>query len=106
MSLAQMMDKTLTILEESQVPDGSGGFYKEWLPIGTIPGAIRQLSANRQDMWMRLGIKATHRIMTEPGAIVKEEHRLQEGARIFRNPKITDPTERGHHWEIICEEVR
>jgi SPP1 family predicted phage head-tail adaptor len=106
MSLMQLMNKTVTIRRQVNTPDGMGGFETICTEIGQTVARISPTSSHTRAQYNQIGVAASHMVVAPSGADVCEGDQLIYGTRVLKINGITDPSEAGHHLELVCEEVR
>lgn len=98
----------IAIQEQTQTPDGLGGFTLAWSDVtglGSVPAAIWPLSSKEQLDAMKLESLATNRIRIRYRPGITSKNRILFGSRVFNilgAPINLD--ERGRQLDFIVSE--
>jgi head-tail adaptor len=106
MTVAGLLDSTLTIKRKARTSDGQGGHPITFAEIGSAFGRVSTLSArDLQLAGQKQGI-VTHAIYAEPGADIVIGDRIETGGRTFevRTPNQAGPTY--PYQKVLCEEYQ
>lgn len=85
-------------------PDGAGGADVTWLPVASLWGSLRPLSANEGENGDGIASHVTHEIVTRHRDGVTAAMRFVKGARVFAIRSVVDPFETGVWLKCLVEE--
>ena len=105
MSLLQLLDRTVTIRRKTRVSDGMGGFKESWTDVGTSAARISPVSAKDRIQYEQLQYPVTHKVYLPGTADIRAGDQIVLGSRLFAVQGKTNPSEEGHHFEVLCEEL-
>ena len=105
MSAPAPLDRRLTLEAPDDAPDGGGGAFRAWRPLGVHWAAVRALSAREGVENGAEGARLSHRIEIrwappDSPARPNAAQRFREGARVFHIRAVAeaDPARR----RLIC----
>ena len=102
------MIKQLTLLTQTNQPDGMGGIIQEWNPAGSLTGILDMISGSNQNIMTQNAIleQSTHMLMTDYREDLNDAMRiLDHKGRVYSINYIDDPVGIGHHLEIYLTYV-
>ncbi|HHV79087.1 MAG TPA: phage head closure protein [Firmicutes bacterium] len=105
MSLRQLLNQTVSIQRKERSPDGMGGWISDWVTVITTVARISPVSAKERIQYEQLQYPVTHKVYMLGSANVKPGDQIVFGARRFSVKGVTNPSEMGHHLEVLCEET-
>lgn len=77
------LDKRVTLQQESQTPDGGGGYSLSWSDVATFWARVEPLSGQEELQAMSLEATITHRIWFRKRDDVQANMRITLGSRVF-----------------------
>jgi SPP1 family predicted phage head-tail adaptor len=94
----------LELQEETEAPDGAGGFTTAWVPRRFVWAEIVPLSAARIERAGNVLAELTHEIRIRRQDGVRPGMRLALAARRFRIENVRDPDETGRFLLCLAKE--
>ncbi len=87
-----------------EAPDGAGGVTRSYESVATLWAEVAPASARESVEAGKRGQTITHRIAMRFSADITTQHRLRDGARIFRIVSLRDRNGRKRFLDISAEE--
>lgn len=96
----------ITLLQETKVADGQGGYATTHTPRASVWGKIMALTAKTLDQYEQLTPELLHRIVIRYRSDVAVTDRIQFGSRLFEQlgPPINEG-EKNAYLKLECREV-
>lgn len=105
MSIRRLLDKTVTVRRlRADLPDGQGGYRFTEAEQWTAPARISPVSAREQVQYQQQQFPVTHRLYFLGSAGVRPGDEVGYGGRTFHVAGVVNPSEAGHHLEVLAEE--
>ncbi len=96
--------RRLALQAPVETPDGAGGVARGYETVATLWAEVTPASARESVEAGKLGQTITHRIALRFSADITPQHRLRDGARIFRIVSLRDRAGRKRFLDISAEE--
>jgi SPP1 family predicted phage head-tail adaptor len=78
------LNRRLALEAPMETPDGAGGVTRSYEAVATVWAQVTPVAARADVAADSLVALVTHRIVIRAGQSLTTQHRLREGARIFR----------------------
>ena len=98
------LNARLTLEAPVETPDGAGGVTRGYAAVATLWASVTPASAQEIVEAVKLGVTITHRIALRFSADVTPQHRLRDGARVFRIVTLRDRDGRKRFLDIAAQE--
>jgi SPP1 family predicted phage head-tail adaptor len=99
------LNKRITLMYQTKVPDGAGGFTTTWTTAAEIYAAIWPVSAKETIEAAQATMTITHRIRIRYRANIKSSWRIKFANRYFNIVSIIDQNMQ-HKWlDILVKEA-
>jgi len=95
----------ITIQRKTRTPDGMGGWNTVSATVASTVARISPVSAKDRVQYEQLQYPVTHKVYVPGGTDVKPGDEVVLGTRKFSVKGVTNPSEVGHHLEVLCEET-
>ena len=98
---------TISIQEETETPDGQGGFSLSWDDVSgmdAVPAAIWPLSAKESLDAMKLELQVTHKVRIRYRSGITAKNRIKFGTRIFNIISLINFEERNKQLDMLALE--
>ena len=105
MGLERLLNQTATVLRKAEVPDGIGGFQDTWSEVGQAKVRLSPVRGQKLILYQQAGFRVTHTAYAPGNADIRPGDRLQLGPRLFHVESVLNPSEMGHHLEVLCWEA-
>ncbi len=108
---AVQLTRRLVLEERGNVPDGHGGVFPNWQPLGAVWAEVDARTGREAQIGNRDTASVRYRIVVR-GAPVgaasrpKPNQRFREGARVFNIQAVAEHDPRGRWLECWAEEGR
>ena len=96
----------ITLQQETQVPDGAGGYALGWTPVATVWGDISPLSGREVFVGHALQGLVTHRVTLRyiPGLTVTIGMSLVSNTRSYKIHAVLNTDARNRWLELLVED--
>jgi head-tail adaptor len=91
-SLARLMNASVSVWRMSSVPDGAGGETTSLAQVATSRALISQPSASERMLADQGQSQHSHTIHTPPGTDVRRGDELRHGSQVFRVLSVFEPS--------------
>jgi len=99
------LNKRITLMYQTKVPDGMGGFTVSWVTAAEIFGAIWPVSAKEVIEAAQPTMTVTHRIRIRYRANLKSSWRIKFANRYFNIVSIIDINMQHKFLDILMKEA-
>jgi head-tail adaptor len=82
--IGHLLNRRLSVLRPSTVPDGSGGQWATYTLVGEIAAKVDQPTARERAEGDQWGAEHSHTVYFRPGADVRRGDELHGGGQRFR----------------------
>ena len=108
MSVETLCIHTITIQENTAVPDGKGGNPATWTTKhANIKARIRPIAAREDERWEGVAADLTHTVYIADATLdIKEKDRVVFGSRTFDILGVRDIDEWNRYLQLGVEELR
>jgi head-tail adaptor len=101
--------RRLVLETPETVPDGSGGFAVDWVPLGTLWADVTARGGQEEFVAGAARPRTRYRIVVRAapvgaGSRPRPEQRLREGARVFDILTVAERDQDARYLEIVAEE--
>ncbi|MCO5129847.1 MAG: phage head closure protein [Xanthobacteraceae bacterium] len=96
------LNRRLTIEAPVESDDGQGGFARTYADFATAWARVTPLAARHDIAADAVGASVRHRIVMRCGHVLTLQHRLREGARLYRILSLRE-RDNGRFIEIDAE---
>lgn len=101
MSIAHLLNKTMTVERSADTQDSEGSVVRAWTSVYTsLPCRQRQLSARERTTLGREMILATHRFYCDSGKDIRERDRILFEGEYYDVDGVNNPHLLNRHIEI------
>jgi len=106
---APRLTRPLMLEEAQQLPDGAGGFLRDWVALGTLwadvkPGAGRERAGETASL-ATIPYRITVRAAPQGAASrPRPDQRFRDGARLFRILAVSEADAGGHYLRCVAQE--
>ncbi len=106
---APVLNRRLVLEEEARVPDGAGGWSREWRAVAVLWASVRARSAREVEEGERGRSRVSHRVVVRaaaPGAPARPraDQRFRDGERVLRIRGVGEADPRGRYLVAWAEE--
>ena len=99
------LNKRITLMYQTKVPDGMGGFTNSWVTAAEIFGAIWPISAKETITAAQPTMTVTHRIRIRYRANIRSSWRIKHGSRYYNIVSIINPNMDRKWLDILVKEA-
>lgn len=96
--------RRVTLQEETETPDGCGGFTTDWVSISDIWAQITPVGSASISRADNVDQEVTHTVMVRKTGSLRQGMRLLFGSRIFLINSVYDPDETGRYTQCDTRE--
>ena len=102
---AGLLNKRITIQQQTKVSDSMGGFTITWSDVATVWAAIWPVSANEQTQAQSTAMVISHRIRIRYRSVIRASWRVQFDNRYFNIVSIVNPNEANEYLDLMVKEA-
>ncbi|PCI04336.1 MAG: phage head-tail adapter protein [Hyphomicrobiales bacterium] len=96
--------RRVTLQEETETPDGCGGFTTGWVSVSDIWAQITPVGSASISRADNVDQEVTHTVMVRKTGNLQQGMRLLFGSRIFLINSVYDPDETGRYTQCDVRE--
>ena len=94
----------LLVEAPEDVPDGAGGFNRQWREVAATWGMVVPLSARMREIARQTDERTSHHVTVRHRTDIRSGMRFRKGGRLLRIVTAHDPDETGRFLMCRCEE--
>lgn len=95
----------VAIQRRTRIPDGAGSWTEDWTAVAATVARVSPISARDRLQYAQMEYPVTHKVYLPGSADVRPEDRIVLGGRTLAVKGVVNPSELGHHLEVLCEEL-